>query len=361
MSGGAGRGAGSPTTEPDGTVLVAPVLVRDYRRLLRLFPATYRRAHEAEMLGHLLDGAVPGQSRPSRAERRDLVRAATREWLLAPLGSTPRQRQASTAVLAALLPLLLALPMGRTLGSLATTLTHPGLQHLALGWAPAAPAWALWAVALVLVLAGRARAGRLVGAVGTALLVVSLVILAVAGDWHDVSRELGWLAPMLALLVVLREREAADPVVPRRALVATLGGAVVLLRVLAVLASSVPALVYPVMSVSVWALAMTGPLLLMGVVVGGGILARPVARQSLPVVLGVLAGLWVGRFGLLDGSPLNGPGPDALVPQVLVVVGVLAAARWVVNRADELTDARARTRAEAARAGAPHPGEPTAV
>ena len=340
---------------------VPPVLVRDFRRLLRLFPYTYRRAHEAEMLGHLLDGAQPGQSRPTRAERWDLVCAAAREWLLAPLGSTPRQRRAATSVLAAVLPVLLALPTGRTLGSLATTLTNPALQHLALGWAPAAPAWGLWTVALVLVLTGRARAARLVGTAGTVLLVVSLATLAIAGDWHDLSRELGWLAPMVALLVVLRERQTADPVVPHRALVATVCGVLVLLRVLAGVAESVPALAYPVMSVSTGALAISGPLLLFGVVAGGGALARPVARQSLPVVLGVLAGLWVGRFGLLDGSPLNGPGPDVLVPQVLVVVGVMAAARWVVNRADELTEARARTRAEAARPDAPHPGEPTAV
>ncbi|MGW6228885.1 hypothetical protein ACWFQT_17410 [Cellulosimicrobium cellulans] len=349
--------APAPVAQPP----VPPVLVRDYRRLLRLFPYTYRRAHEAEMLGHLLDGAQPGQSRPTRAERWDLLRAAAREWLLAPLGSTPRQRRASTAVLVAVLPVLLALPTGRSLGSLATTLTSPATQQYALEWAPAAPAWALWAVGLALALAGRARAAARVGTAATGLLVVSLLTLGLAGDWHDVSRELGWLAPMLALLVVLRERETADPVVPRRALVASVTGALVLLRALAGVAETVPALVLPVVSVSMWALAMAGPLALMGVLIGGGILARPFARQSLPVVLGVLAGLWVGRFGLLDGSPLNGPGPDVLVPQGLVVVGVLASARWIVNRADELTEARARAGAEEARSGAPHPGEPTAV
>jgi hypothetical protein len=50
---------------------VNPVLVRDYWRLSALFPYTFRREHQAEMVGHLLDGAAPGQSHPAPGERSD--------------------------------------------------------------------------------------------------------------------------------------------------------------------------------------------------------------------------------------------------------------------------------------------------
>lgn len=47
-----------------------------YRRLLRWYPATHRAAHQEEMLGVLMAGAGPGQSRPGLTESADLLLGA---------------------------------------------------------------------------------------------------------------------------------------------------------------------------------------------------------------------------------------------------------------------------------------------
>ncbi|MDL4813413.1 hypothetical protein [Actinomadura opuntiae] len=49
-----------------------------YRRLLALYPAAHREAHEQEMLDILLSAARPGQTRPSAADTADLLWGAAR-------------------------------------------------------------------------------------------------------------------------------------------------------------------------------------------------------------------------------------------------------------------------------------------
>jgi hypothetical protein len=49
-----------------------------YRRLLALYPAEHRRAHEAEMLGVLMTGAHAGQRHPGLAESANLIWGALR-------------------------------------------------------------------------------------------------------------------------------------------------------------------------------------------------------------------------------------------------------------------------------------------
>jgi hypothetical protein len=48
-------------------------LERRYRRLLKCFPAAYRREHEQEIVSVLMDGAKEGQRRPGLADSADLV------------------------------------------------------------------------------------------------------------------------------------------------------------------------------------------------------------------------------------------------------------------------------------------------
>jgi threonine/homoserine/homoserine lactone efflux protein len=52
-------------------------LEQRYRRLVRVFPAGWRRAHEDELIGTLLDAAEPGRTSIPPREAADLVRAAT--------------------------------------------------------------------------------------------------------------------------------------------------------------------------------------------------------------------------------------------------------------------------------------------
>jgi hypothetical protein len=51
-------------------------LERDYRRWLRWYPRSFRREHEAEILGVLLAGARTGQRQPAPMECLDLLRSA---------------------------------------------------------------------------------------------------------------------------------------------------------------------------------------------------------------------------------------------------------------------------------------------
>jgi len=57
-----------------------PDLERRYRRLLKCFPARYRREHEQEILSVLMAGAAEGQRRPGLADSADLVMSAIFMW-----------------------------------------------------------------------------------------------------------------------------------------------------------------------------------------------------------------------------------------------------------------------------------------
>ena len=78
-----------------------------YRRLLALYPAEHRRAHEAEMLGVLMTGARAGQRHPGVAESADLIWGALRIGLRPGSHGSPdpRWRDALAAV-TVILPLL---------------------------------------------------------------------------------------------------------------------------------------------------------------------------------------------------------------------------------------------------------------
>ena len=58
---------------------MGPVRLEDrYRRLLRWYPAAHRAVHQEEMLGVLMAGAGPAQSRPGLTESADLLLGAAR-------------------------------------------------------------------------------------------------------------------------------------------------------------------------------------------------------------------------------------------------------------------------------------------
>jgi hypothetical protein len=85
-------------------------LERGYRRLLALYPAEHRRAHEEEMLGVLMTGARAGQRHPGFAESADLIWGALRIGLRPGSHGSPdpRWRDALAAV-SVVLPLLFLL------------------------------------------------------------------------------------------------------------------------------------------------------------------------------------------------------------------------------------------------------------
>jgi hypothetical protein len=69
-------------------------LERGYRRWLRWYPKSFRREHEAEILGVLLAGARTGQRQPAPMECLDLLRSGLRMRLRP---SVPRSNRAALA------------------------------------------------------------------------------------------------------------------------------------------------------------------------------------------------------------------------------------------------------------------------
>ncbi|HTT50086.1 MAG TPA: hypothetical protein VMH35_01610 [Streptosporangiaceae bacterium] len=82
-------------------------LEHGYQRLLALYPAEHRRAHEAEMLGVLMTGARAGQRHPGLAESANLIWGALRIGLRPGSHGSPdpRWRDALAAV-SVVVPLL---------------------------------------------------------------------------------------------------------------------------------------------------------------------------------------------------------------------------------------------------------------
>ncbi|ARU51728.1 hypothetical protein CBR64_09770 [Cellulosimicrobium cellulans] len=354
--------------------LVPPVLVRDYRRLLRLFPYTYRRAHEAEMLGHLLDGARPGQSRPTRAERADLLLAATREWLLAPLGSTPRQRRAATGLLFVLLPVVLVVMAARVLAfaaAIVRAMLGPDGHAPLVATVPTALMWALWVVAVALALVGARRVGLVVAVLAAGAGVAALVVSVAAGSAYAAYLDAPWVVGLVAYAGVLAARRTcwvgAEPVALRAATVGAM--ALVLGALVAAAFSDAAHLGVPWWSgvaLSSWTLpALAAPVVLL---LGAALLWRR-TRQAVPVLGGLALAMLLSRSSFFWSGTVSLQTAD--LGNVLALLGLTTAVtlvlRWAVNRLDELSEARASHRAllaatgAAPRPGAPHPGEPTAV
>ncbi len=106
-------------------------LERAYRRWLRWYPPSFRREHEAEMLGVLLAGARQGQRRPSLMECLDLLRGAL--WMRLRPRAPRSDRSVVTAVrlmyVGAVVELATAITIVATIGDIRSNVVHrnPGL------------------------------------------------------------------------------------------------------------------------------------------------------------------------------------------------------------------------------------------
>jgi hypothetical protein len=111
-----------------------------YLRLLALYPAGHRRAHQQEMLGVLMTGARAGQRRPGLAESADLLLGALRIRLrLAPGQLAGALWRDALAVVSTVLPLIilvyfgvLALTLVGEHGALAGLLARNDAERLAM-------------------------------------------------------------------------------------------------------------------------------------------------------------------------------------------------------------------------------------
>jgi hypothetical protein len=154
-------------------------LERRYLRLLRAYPADYRRARAAEIVGTYLDLAAPGQRWPSPADAADLVRGGLRQRLRATglTGLIPGVR------LAALLALVTASALAGVWG---TAELHPppaewGVPRVGPFVSLGVGTWAAWLLAAVVTAVAPSRVARWAIALAL-LLTLALPPLAAALD-----------------------------------------------------------------------------------------------------------------------------------------------------------------------------------
>ncbi|MFF0153054.1 hypothetical protein [Micromonospora sp. NPDC005203] len=141
-------------------------LERRYLRLLRAYPADYRRSRGAEIVGTYLDLAAPGRRWPSPADAADLLRGGLRQRLRAAgvARLTPGVR------LAALLSLVTASVLAGVWGA---TELHPApvewrVPHVGPFVSIGVIAWAGWLLAAIATAVAPSRVARL--AIALALL-----------------------------------------------------------------------------------------------------------------------------------------------------------------------------------------------
>ncbi|MGW3787831.1 hypothetical protein ACWD5Z_24850 [Micromonospora chokoriensis] len=169
-------------------------LERRYLRLLGAYPADYRRARGAEIVGTYLDLAAPDQRWPTLADAADLVRGGLRQRLRAAgvTGLIPGVR------LAALLAVVTASALAGVWG---TAELHPppaewGVPHVGPFVSLGVVTWAAWLLAAVVIAVAPSRVAR--WAITLALL-LTIALPPVAAALDAVRPPLMVLLPQVVL------------------------------------------------------------------------------------------------------------------------------------------------------------------
>ncbi len=174
-----------------------PELERRYRRLLRLFPAHYRRAWEEELVAVLMQAASPGQRQVQPAEAVALLWQASKAWTHTAVSADRNANHQGAAILTVTLPLLLLFPAAKA-----------GAEQLIYGsssWSHHYDliAWAIWIPAAVATAFGPARIAHWIAGLATLAYVLFLITPVKAGDTGTVSTSFGWLLIQFTALRLL--------------------------------------------------------------------------------------------------------------------------------------------------------------
>ena len=149
-------------------------LERRYRRLLRLFPAHYRRAWEEELIAvllQLLQAAHPG--------RRQVQHTA--------VSPDRNANHRGAAILTVTLPLLLLFPAAKAGAEQLIYGSSSWWHHYDL------IAWAIWIPAAVATAFGPARIAHWIAGLGTLAYALFLITPVMVGDTGTLSTSFGWL------------------------------------------------------------------------------------------------------------------------------------------------------------------------
>jgi hypothetical protein len=143
------------------------ILEDRYRRLLSWYPADHRLEYEQEMLGVLLTGARPGQTRPSAADVYDLLRGAVRIHLRRAVGGSTTPGWAAATAIAGFVATLLLVAEGlrfavntpQAVSRFIEARADPpfSLPHMLVQSFGTAPYWAAWLVIAVMAWRGARR------------------------------------------------------------------------------------------------------------------------------------------------------------------------------------------------------------
>lgn len=173
-------------------------LEESYRRMLRWFPASYRRSRGRELVDVLMERADPGQRRPSPAECAALLRFSVRMWAWRAISPTPAAARDATGILAVLLPMMLLFPAAAEL--------H--VSALPLG--ADIPAWLLWCITAAMVVFGRSSWPRYTAVLGVAAYSVAIIVQYSNGNFLIVGNSLGLWAVQVVAAVALASPSRVD-------------------------------------------------------------------------------------------------------------------------------------------------------
>ncbi|MET3806658.1 hypothetical protein ABIB25_003678 [Nakamurella sp. UYEF19] len=175
-------------------------LEQSYRRLLWLFPPSYRRARGRELIDVLMERADPGQRKPSPAESVALLRFSARTWACRAISPTPAAARDAMGLLAVVLPMVLLFPAATAL-YIDARVGRFGMSELPFG--ADIPAWLLWCVTALLCVFGRPSWARWSAATGVAAYLVAAVIQYADNNFSTVANALGWLGVQVVATVAL--------------------------------------------------------------------------------------------------------------------------------------------------------------
>ena len=186
-------------------------LEQSYRRMLWLFPPSYRAARGHEVVDVLMERADPGQHRPSRGEVVALLRFGVRTWTWRTISPSRRAGQDGLGILAVLLPIMLLFPAAAALHVWADISALSGSFRLdSLPFGVDVPAWLLWGVTAVLVVAGRSSWPRYSAILGVVAYAVAIIVQYEDDNFLVVGNSVGLLAVQVVAAVALSSPQWLD-------------------------------------------------------------------------------------------------------------------------------------------------------